>query len=72
MSQTVQQLTPGCLLSAKLLCDAEYICVCVTSVDRSGWECELAMMTWSDDEIKIADFRRFLPYSNMIVQETEE
>lgn len=72
MSQTVQQLTPGCLLSAKLLCDAECICVCVTSVDQSDCECELVMMTWSDDEIKTADFRRFLLYSNMTVQETEE
>lgn len=72
MSQTVQQLMPGCLLSAKLLCDAECICVCVTSVDQSGWEYKLTMMTWSDDKIKIANFRRFLPYSNIIVQETEE
>lgn len=72
MNRIVQHLIPGCLLSVKLHCDAECICVCVTSDDQSDWECELAMMTWSDDEIKTADFRCFWPYSNMIVHETEE
>jgi hypothetical protein len=72
VSQPTQQLTPGCLLSAKLLCDAECICVCVTADVQSICERELVIMTWSDDEIKTAEFRRFLPYSNMTVQETEE